>query len=478
MNRVDDRGRPPGRHPHEPHEPRQPHQSPRSPQPFKPPPVPSHPTIDDYERAVAAFRQTPNPAAEFAYLREVALVGARLGTIRPADIVRHVQPAAVAVTLVMEPEIVTVGDAVARAILRGDSAGPQYWARMVREVDTARGTLAALVKARPDSGRGVIARGIRRSPAEQGAGADMSGQRWRAANVVLALAPPLAARAFLASSATMHKQPSEAELSALREQASLILDMASQAPLCRELVGHAFGSLGDTALRMRLAENPFTPDSVLARLVAEHDTEPEVTRAVQVHEFAGGTARRLAFQAVRDEPEEVLRGLREMLRLCGEEPFLEMVQAAPEEEAAWVRSVVAAAGPDLQPETRLRAYVRLAEISAPEVVWAVELTRAGGLERMMPEVRASMAAGSAEPMIAAVHDDKAAAAARRGAARLTGRGGAVVRSGRAPHPESEHAEEWNRHSSARAQAERHRAAAAEMKRWRSEGALDDPVPLV
>ena len=465
MNPVDDRGRPPAAKP--------------VPPPPPPPPVPSHPTIDDYERAVTNFRQHPNPAAEFGYLREVALVGARLGTIRPAEIVRHVRPAAVAVTLAMEPEIGTVSDAVARAILRGDSAGPQYWARMVREVDTARGSLAALVKARPDSGRGVIARGMRRSPRGEAAGMDMSGQRWRAANVVLALAPPLAARAFLASGATMHKEPSGAELFTLQEQNSLILDMASQAPLCRELVGHAFGSLGDAALRLRLAENPFTPDSVLARLVAEHDTEPEVTRAVQVHEFAGGTARRLAFQAVRDEPEAVLRGLRAMLLQCGEEPFLEMVQAAPLEEAAWVRSVVAAAGPDLTAETRLRAYVRLAEMSAPEVVWAVELARAGGLERMMPEVRASMAAGTAEPLFAAVRDDRAAAAARRGAVRLTGRGG-VVRPGRGVRTDTDpdRGGAWSRQMSAQVRAERHRAAAAEMKRWRSERALDDPVPLV
>lgn len=464
MNRVEDRGRTPGS---------------QLPPPLPVPPVPSHPTIDDYERAVAAFRLRPNPAAEFGYLREVALIGARLGTIRPAEIVRHVRPAAVAVTLVMEPEIVTVGDAVTRAILRGDSAGPQYWARMVREVDAARCTLAALVKARPDSGRGVIARGMRRTPQEQAAGVDLSGQRWRAANVVLALAPPLAARAFLASGATIHQQPSAAELSALREQASLILDMASQAPLCRELVGHAFGSLGDTALRMRLAENPFTPDSVLARLAREHDTEPEVTRAVQIHEFAGGTARRLAFQAVRDEPEEVLRGLQALLRSHGEEPFLEMVHAAPVEEAAWVRSMIGVANPHLTPEMRLRAYVRLAEVSAPEVVWAVELTRAGALERMMPEVRASMAEGTAQPMIAAMRDEKAdaVAAARRGAARLSGRGG-VVRPTHSGHVDPEHAEEWNRQTSARARAERHRAAAAEMKRWRSEAALDDPVPLV
>jgi hypothetical protein len=432
---------------------------------------------------VAAFRAAPNPAAEFAYLHEVALVGARLGTIRPAEIVRHVRPAAVAVTLVMEPDLVTVGDAVARAILRGDSAGPQYWARMVREVDTARGSLAALVKARPDSGRGVIARGLRRAPQEDTAGVDLSGQRWRAANVVLALAPPLAARAFLASGATVHKAPSGAELSALREQASLILDMASQAPLCRELVEHAFGSLGDTALRMRLAENPFTPDSVLARLASDHDTAPEVTRAVQVHAFAGGTARRLAFQAMRDEPEAVLRGLRDMLAACGEEAFLAMVEAAPEQEAAWARSVIAAAGPDLTPQTRLRAYVRLAEMSAPEVVWAVELTRAGTLSRMMPEVRASMAAGSADPLITAVRDSlvaAATAAARRGmAGRSSGRSAGLsaglpgarsgARSAGRPNPDEPPVPD---------RAEQRRAAAAEMKRWRGENALDDPVPLV
>lgn len=465
MNPVDDRGRLPAPHP-------------APPRPFPAPslpPVPSHPTIDDYERAVAHFRQHPNPAEEFRYLREVALTGARLGTIRPAEIVRHVRPAAIAVTLAMEPEIVTVGDAVTRAILRGGSAGFQYWARMVREVDTARCALAALVKARPDSGRGVIARAVRRPAGDEAPGVDMSGQRWRAANVVLALAPPLAAQYFLASGAKKREEVSEAESFTLAERISFILEMASQAPLCRELVEHALApSLGTTELRMRLARNPYTPDSVLERLVDKRDTEPDVMRAVQVHEFAGGDARRKAFQAVRDEPEAVLQGLRAMLQACGEEPFLEMVRAAPQEEAAWVRSVVAAANPDLTADTRLRAYVRLAEMSAPEVVWAVELTRAGALERMMPEVRASMAAGTAEPLFAAARDDKAAAAARRGAARLTGHGGYPA----AGTADGEHGEAWSRQASAQERARLHRAAAAEMKRWRSDAALKDPVPLV
>ncbi|MBS2537505.1 hypothetical protein KGQ20_32605 [Catenulispora sp. NF23] len=446
MNRVDDRGRP------------------VAPKPL--PPFPSHPTIDDYERALAQFRETPNPA-QFPYLREIALMGARLGTIRPAEIVRHVRPAAVAVTLVMEPEIVAVSDAVARAILRGDSAGRQYWSRMVRDVDTTPGSLAALVKARSDSGRGVIARRPPGARQPQAAGTYPAGRRWRAANVVLALAPPLSARGFLASVATVHKQPTGAELSALREHAWLIQEMASQAPLCRELVEHAFGSLGDpalrTALRMRLAENPYTPDSVLSRLVREYDTEPEVTRMVQVHQWAGGTPRRLAFQAMRDDPGAVLQGLREMLRICGEEPFLAMVDAAPQEEAAWVRSVIAALASDLEPDTLLRAYLRLAEMSSPEVVWAVELARSGSLGAMMPAVRASMADGSAEPLVTAV---------RKTTAGYEPEGRKTLRSIRW----TDSVEASRRVHGAHA-VEQHRVATADMAAWRSEKALDDPIPL-
>ena len=166
--------------------------------PHDPPPLfPSHPTIDDYERAAAYFRTVSDAVAvaEFEHLREVALVGARLGTIRPAELVRRVRPAAVTVTLLMEPELETAGGTVVRAILRGDVAGARYWARMVSEADGARGSLAALVKGKPDpgTGRGAGARGWWRSVRHDLTEPNASGRQWRAANVVLALAPPLAA---------------------------------------------------------------------------------------------------------------------------------------------------------------------------------------------------------------------------------------------------------------------------------------------
>jgi hypothetical protein len=423
------------------------------------PPIPSHPTIDDYERAVASFRTAPDRALEFGHLREVALVGARLGTIRAAEIVRRVEPAAVAVTLLMEPGLGAMGEAVVRAILRG-GAGPVYWARMVREADTTRSSLASLMRGKSDPGSGhrVLTLRARRSERFALAGLDLSGQRWRAANVMLAVAPPLAARAVLASGATVRKEPTDAELRALREQAALTLEMATQAPLCRELVEHAFGSLGNTALRLKLAENAFTPDSVLARLLADHDTEPEVTQAVQIHEFAGGTVRRLAFQAVRDEPSEVVRGLRRLLEVRGEAAFLDMLEAAPQQEADWVRSIVLSAGSDLGPEARLAAYIRLAEMTAAEVVWAVELTRAGSLERMIPAVRASMAEGTAAPLIAAHRESM----------------GKPRRPTMENHDPGDHFDRWR---GGTARAERYRAAVAEIQRRRTDAALDDPIPL-
>ncbi|MFL6115593.1 MAG: hypothetical protein ACJ786_30235, partial [Catenulispora sp.] len=237
------------------------------------------------------------------------------------------------------------------------------------------------------------------------------------------------------SGATIRTNPTDAELTALRERAELILGMSSHAPLCRELVEHAFGSLGDAALRVRLAENPFTPDSVLSRLLDEYGTEPEILDAVRLHQFAGGAVRRKAFLSLLDDPRAVGQALHRMVTQRGDTPFLHMVIAAPDRDVAWVRAMVRAAAPMLGDAARLLAYARLAEMSAAEVVWAVELERAGSLERMMPQVRESMLVGTVDALAAAV-------------------GGALTT-------------EW---------VGRSQAVVAEMQRWRSDAALDDPIP--
>ncbi|MBW8806386.1 MAG: hypothetical protein JF587_21420 [Catenulisporales bacterium] len=424
------------------------------------PPLPSHPTIDDYERTAAYFRATrAESAKELGHLRELALVGARLGTMRPAEMARRVRPAALPVTLLMEPEpeLAAAKAAVVRAIARGAGigvgagAGTEYWARMVGEIEKARGSVSELAKGKADPEdrrRGALGAlgglGGRRTNHDL-SGLDLEGQRWRPANVMLALAPPLAARAFLASGATIRTNPTDTELTALRERAELILGMSSHAreraelilgmsshaPLCRELVEHAFGSLGDAALRVRLAENPFTPDSVLSRLLDEYGTEPEILDAVRLHQFAGGAVRRKAFLSLLDDPRAVGQALHRMVTLCGDAPFLHMVIAAPDRDVAWVRAMVRAAAPALGDAARLAAYARLAEMSAAEVVWAVELERAGSLERMMPQVRESMLVGTVDALVGALDAERV--------------GGAE-------------------------------SMVAEMQRWRSDAALDDPIP--
>jgi hypothetical protein len=468
----------------------------------RPPAFPSHPTIDDYERSAAYFRTTrAGTATEFGYLRELAMAGCRLGTIRPADLVRRVRPAAVPVTMLMEPdpELAGASAAVMRAILRGDGAGPPYWARMIGDIEKWRGSVAALVKGRPEPeerrGGGLAARRrvIRRDPA----GLAVEGQRWRAANVMLALAPPLAARAFLASGATIRTNPTVAELTTLRERAELILGMTSHAPLCRELAEHAFGSLGDAALRVRLAANPFTPDSVLARLLDQYGTEPEILDAIRLHEFAGGAVRRQAFRELLDDPRAVGQALQRLVTLRGDGPFLAMVDAVSERDVAWVQAMVRSAGPAVGDEALLAAYVRLAEMSAAEVVWAVELERAGSLDRMLPQVRESMLAGTADALLAAgaagaARAAGAASAARAAAAASSAAAGTAVGPG-AGAPSGEAivglADGWRRRPGASgalpfvpvrpgdtARARRAEDAAEEMQRWRTDAVLDDPIP--
>ncbi|GAA2020963.1 hypothetical protein GCM10009839_17250 [Catenulispora yoronensis] len=415
------------------------------------PPVPSHPTIDDYERLANHYHTIrADPATEFGRLRELALEGCRLGTIRPADLVRRVRPAAVPVTMLMEPDPDLAGASVAvmRAIQRGDGAGPQYWARMIGEIERSRGSLSALVKGRrePEERRGGAVRARRRLALSDTAALGTQGQRWRAANVMLALAPALAARAFLASGATIRTNPTGGELSALSRRAELIVGMMANAPLCRELAEHAFGSLGDATLRMRLAANPYTPDSVLLRLLDEHGTEPEILNAVRLHEFAGGAVLRQSFLTLPDDPRAVGKALHDLVAARGDRPFLAMLDAGPG-DVGWVRAMVRAAGSAVGDAARLAAYVRLAEMSAPEVVWAVELERAGSLEQMMPQVRESMMAGTGEALVRAGAGLGSGAGAGAGAKRTAtgGRAGTVT-------------------------------PAVEMQRWRSDTALDEPIP--
>lgn len=66
-----------------------------------------------------------------------------------------------------------------------------------------------------------------------------------------------------------------------------------------------------------------------------------------------------------------------------------------------LRHVVAAVLDRADPAALTCLYGALAESAGPEPVWALELQRAGTLDAALPQVRASMAACAAEPLVEA-----------------------------------------------------------------------------
>lgn len=72
---------------------------------------------------------------------------------------------------------------------------------------------------------------------------------------------------------------------------------------------------------------------------------------------------------------------------------------------AWMLKTLRAVTPHLDTSERIAADVMVAEISGVEAVWALELDRTGALDSMAAHVRASMAAGDAEPLVQAAAAD-------------------------------------------------------------------------
>lgn len=121
------------------------------------------------------------------------------------------------------------------------------------------------------------------------------------------------------------------------------------------------------------------------------------------HDFACGTVRQQAFLAVRDRPDAIRKSL-EVLLKDGQQQFLDLLDAVPDDDPVWIHTLIRHAENDLRPDTRRVAYGRLAAVSEPEVVWTMELARVGSLDALPSEVRASMSEGSAAPLTAAVRE--------------------------------------------------------------------------
>lgn len=359
------------------------------PEPAPPPPPPSfgnRPSMAHYERALRHFTAYPDRIGALSHLRELAVQGVLSHTLTTRDLLYEVRPAAVAVSLLAERRTAAAGSVLARVIRAVAAGHPSRWAYLTDQVDFWTGSLASLLSGWDDTGTGGH---LSVPPSRPRV---WTGHLWRPANILLALATPEGARRFF----------TEATGQTAIRRGGAAQQMAGFMPLSRALVDHTLSPQGTGRARVNLAGNAFTPDAVLAELLSQAG-QPAIATAVREHDFACGQVRHQAFLAVRDRPDAVRKSLKALLK-DGQRQFLDLLAAVPDDDPVWLHALIRHAGHDLRPDARRVAYERLASLSEPEVVWSMELARAGSLEALPSEVRASMTEGSAEPLATAVRE--------------------------------------------------------------------------
>ncbi|MEY9859675.1 hypothetical protein ABH935_005308 [Catenulispora sp. GAS73] len=373
-----------------------------------PPTLRARPTIADYDRDLARVRRPGLDA--FGHLRDLVLIGIRVGTISVEDVYLRVRPATVALTVLLDPGAGATAAALARRIRRGAGwgagrglgrglgLGPGLgrWVEAIVAVDHWPGSLHSLLRQEPQDEGG--------HPPHTLLG--MDDHLWRGGNILLALAPPGTLSRIASEAAPMGVTGRiVGEPQAVR-YARALLRLASHAPLSRTFVDYALTEQASARVRIALASNALTPNATLSRLVTDGvtDAEPGVAAAISLHECAPPAVRLAAFRKVRDpavlsEARETLRRDVDVVRR------IQRIASASADEADLVHALLRDAGPELPFQARLFAYAHLARMSGPEAVWVLEMGRAGSLEAMHPAVRASMAAGSALPLLEAAVAD-------------------------------------------------------------------------
>ncbi|MEZ0112660.1 hypothetical protein ABH920_006683 [Catenulispora sp. EB89] len=341
------------------------------------------PTIDEYCQILARIARQADSTLGLSTLQMMARRGARSGSIAPADALRLIRPAAVTVDLVAEKDQSATSIAVATTIVAAAGDNVAEWARLIIRIVTWRGSLRELLDDKPATDGGVA----------PPVGLRAHGESLWAPNILLALAPPHVARAILAD-VTPLPVP-------LVPGLAMTDVMVRHAPLCRELVDHVVGPAGTANQRRVLARNPLASDALLERLLDLAPDGPEVAAAIRVHPEVGGRVRRAAFLAGRHDGTALEASFKAM-KPCGRQ-FLEMIEAAPH-EIEWILSSLRHCNRYLEAPARRIVYGLLAETAGPEVVWALDLERAGSLEKMDARVRASMKVGSGEPLRDTVRD--------------------------------------------------------------------------
>ena len=204
------------------------------------------------------------------------------------------------------------------------------------------------------------------------------------ANILLAMAPRAVAE----------------QVVALKSMEDTIEDAAGDSPLCRALVEHVLAR-GTFAHWERLAANEATPDPVLERLLEKTNSRTILHAILERELVAPEVLRRVYAVVPRDRR---LRGW--IVKRAQDDPMTALdALRHTADDMAWMLKTLRAVTPHLDTSERIAADVMVAEISGVEAVWALELDRTGALDSMAAHVRASMAAGDAEPLVQAAAAD-------------------------------------------------------------------------
>jgi hypothetical protein len=374
--------------------------------------VPPRPlTLDAYLRALTEAAATDYRDDAVTRLRALALEALCAGALSAEQILDHTRPAALTLALAVctpadypRPWVRrATGDVrvlLARRLSEELGDDDQRWAAAIALSGSFAGTVAELLHS------GEAPAGFRRF-------FDANRSSHAPQNVLLALAPRGVAGRYLAGlteltrpaaltgladpSSAFHPstyRPSTDHPSAFRPS---VPDhqwewMLAGGPLSRPLVDHvlAHGTVGQ---RRRLLGNELCPDFVLEQAPAGHTREILLRRLLPPH------VRSRAFHFFEREPREARLWARSMAER-GRDELVDLAWSLIDAPELLRQVVVAALGRADQP-TLTCLYGALAEAAGPEPVWVLDLERAGSLDAVLPPVRASMAACSAEPLVEA-----------------------------------------------------------------------------
>ncbi|GAA1960849.1 hypothetical protein [Catenulispora subtropica] len=360
-----------------------------------------------------------NPPARHFGLRELLRRGLLHGSLSARDVMEYAAPASAVLALATpvppglteyytakgdnsfaphNSRIPSEAEERYQADLRAAAAeaigpDPARWLKVLTRVGAWEDSLTELVRA-VDDGVGLPARRADRWPR----GVDP-------AAVLLEIAPEgvvdrlLAAAAVAGGPADGAERPAASPDRETRALLGVLTRILDRGPVPRRLLDHALGPHGTPAMRLAAARNPAATGGTLWRLADREPAEPQVLAAVYLHPLASRELRVAA--VVRSEAAGGLYpGLIRRLVTRDAEPGL-LLPALESRSPEVLHTVLRRGGRVIETDRRIAAYARLAEAAGPEPVWALELERAGSLERMHDAVRASMAAHDDAPLQAA-----------------------------------------------------------------------------